>query len=537
MAASPPQIKHVVVMMFENRSFDSMLGFLYKDSNNKSPLGHPFEGLTGKESNPDSKGVAHKVFPIVNNNKYAYYMPKKDPGEGFANTNFQLFGAGSPPYPSGIAPNQGFVRDFESSIDNAPLEHKEEAASPPPKVSKSDSGTSGSDDDYEHKSYSHHSYSYGSHPDYHSDDYQKWYKSSPPTGGLKVVPDFPGTVPRDIMGIYTPEMLPILSGLAKGYAVCDHWYCSAPTETLPNRAFTHMGTSQGYLYDEVHSYSAKSIFTNLTDNGHTWGIFGNKGNPYTVSFCTDIPDSPPKGCQVGSFETFEQALTNKTLPTYSFLEPIWKSTGNSQHPNYDVASGEAYLQQIYNAVKSSDYWEDTLLIITYDEHGGCYDHITPPENAVSPPAKSAAFGFDFTRFGVRVPTVLISPWIEAGTVYRTGGTTPLDHTSILATLEKTFGLPPLTDRDKAAPDVTDVLTLSSPRTDDPLAGVKAPVADSSVKIEPHASQIQQMHAAALTDKHQRETGAPQRTPAFKDGDEAEHYIDYWHNKYYGDYND
>lgn len=510
-------------MMFENRSFDSMLGFLYKDSNNKSPLGHPFEGLTGTESNPDSNGVAHKVFPIVNNNEYAYYMPKKDPGEGFANTNFQLFGAGAPPYPSGIAPNQGFVRDFESSINNYPLEQKEEAASPSSASPKKEATSTPSHKDYSHDSSS----------DYHSDDYKKWYKTSPPSGGLKIVPDFPGTVPKDIMGIYTPEMLPVLSGLAKGYAVCDHWYCSAPTETLPNRAFAHMGTSEGYLYDEVHSYSAKSIFANLTENGHTWGIFGNNGKPYTVPFCQDIPDSPPTGCQVGSFDTFQQALDNKSLPTYSFLEPIWGSKGNSQHPNYNVALGEAYLQQIYNAIKSSDYWEDTLLIITYDEHGGCYDHITPPENAVSPPAKSAAFGFDFTRYGVRVPAVLISPWIEAGTVYRPGGPTPLDHTSILATLAKNFGLPPLTERDKSAPDVTDVLTLSSPRTDDPLTGVKAPVADSSVKIEPHASQIQQMHAGALADKHSRETGEPKVMPALHTDDDAKHYVDYWQNKYYG----
>jgi phospholipase C len=75
------------------------------------------------------------------------------------------------------------------------------------------------------------------------------------------------------MGMHTPETLPILSALAKGYAVCDHWYCSAPTETLPNRAFTHMGTSQGYLYDEIHSYSAKSIFKHLMDNDRSWGIF------------------------------------------------------------------------------------------------------------------------------------------------------------------------------------------------------------------------------------------------------------------------
>lgn len=513
--AIPPKIKHIVVMMFENRSFDSMLGYLYKDNNNRSPLGHPFEGLTGSESNPDNLGNEIKVFPIEKNDPYAYFMPKKDPGEGFANTNFQLFGAGQPPYPKGIDNNQGFVRDFESSIKNEALEEKEKKDNPLLIQKKKKESNS----NY-HK--------------YHSDSYKKWYKSSPPSDHASEVPDLMNVQPKDIMGIYTPEMLPVLSGLAKGYAVCDHWYCSAPTETLPNRAFTHMGTSQGYLYDEVKSYSAKSIFKHLADHGLTWGIFGNNGNPYTVPFCQDIKKPYPQGCMTGSFEAFQSALTEKTLPTYTFLEPIWGSKGNSQHPNYNVAEGDAYLLEIYNSLKSSEYWEDTLLIITYDEHGGCYDHVTPPSNAVSPPAKSKAFNFDFTRFGVRVPTVLISPWIEAGTVYRTNSNTPLDHTSILATLEKCFNLPPLTLRDKAAPEITDVQTLSKPRTDDPLAGVIAPTANSSVKIQPHASQIQKMHAGALAEKASRETNKTVTPPNFNTSEEASRYIDEMHRQYYKD---
>ncbi|QHI35122.1 Non-hemolytic phospholipase C [Kordia antarctica] len=504
------RIKHVVVMMFENRSFDSMLGFLYKDNNNKSPLGHPFEGLTGTETNPDSNGNSITVFPIDKNDSHAYFMPKKDPGEGFANTNFQLFGAGKAPYPKGIANNQGFVRDFENPIDNSPLEKKEH----PYKKSATNTTKASSDHDYK------------------SDDYKKWYKKPSPSGHASDVPDLDGVAPKDIMGMYTPETLPVLSGLATGYAVCDHWYCSAPTETLPNRAFTHMGTSEGYLYDEIHSYSSKSIFKHLMNHNKSWGIFGNNGKPYTVSFCQDIPSSLPKNCQVGSFDTFKTALKEKNLPDYTFLEPIWGSQGNSQHPNYNVALGEQYLLDIYTALKESPHWEDTLLVITYDEHGGCYDHITPPNNATSPPAKSTAFGFDFTRYGVRVPTVLISPWIEAGTVYRTKGDVPLDHTSILATLEKNFNVTPLTDRDKAAPDVLDVLTLSKPRTDTPLKGITAPVANSTIKIQNHASQIQQMHAAALTDKHNRETGEAKTTPDFKTEEDVKSYINTMHTKYY-----
>ena len=510
---TPNKIKHVVVMMFENRSFDSMLGFLYK--NNTSPLGHPFEGLTGNETNPDQEGNPIPVWQIQKEDPCAYYMPKKDPGEGFANTNFQLFGAGQPPYPSGIDKNQGFVRDFQNSINNGPLEKEEEADNP--LLVKKKTYTP---DHSAHK--------------YHNDDYKKWYKKSPPSAHVSEVPDLKPVLPKDIMGMYTPETLPVLSGLAKGYAVCDHWYCSAPTETLPNRAFTHMGTSQGYLYDEIKSYSAKSIFKHLEESQLTWGIFGNNGNPYTVPFCQDITSPYPSGCMTGSFDDFKTTLTNKTLPTYTFLEPIWGSKGNSQHPNYNVALGEEYLLEIYNALKDSEYWEDTLLVITYDEHGGCYDHVTPPENAVSPPAKSEAYDFDFTRFGVRVPTVLISPWIEAGTVYRTKGETPLDHTSILATLEKLFDLSPLTKRDAAAPAFLDVLTLESARTDDPMKGVVAPTADPSVQITSHASQIQKMHAGALAEKGLRETGKTESHPDFETGEDVNKYIDYMHRKYYSD---
>jgi phospholipase C len=113
-------------------------------------------------------------------------------------------------------------------------------------------------------------------------------------------------------------------------------------------------------------------------------------------------------------------------------------------------------------------------MVTYDEHGGCYDHVSPPENAVAPDNSAGQYGFNFQRFGLRVPTVLISPLIQAGTVFRAGGETPFDHTSVLATLEKRFGAAALTKRDAAAPDVGAVLTLTQARTDDPLQGITPP---------------------------------------------------------------
>ncbi|MGH1388065.1 alkaline phosphatase family protein [Kordia sp.] len=520
------KIKHVIVVMFENRSFDHMLGYLYNDRYknknidrkdiNVSPLGHPYSGLTGHETNPDNEGNAIKVYPIDPNNKYTYYMPKMDPGEGFMNTNFQLFGGLNPPYQPGIAPNQGFVRDFENKIAEKYF------GDPPLKPKKSTSKTKTTP---EKKTYDK---NYDHSKDYKNDDYKNWYKHySPPKSGIEIVSKFPGTAPKDIMGMYTPDLLPILSNLAKEYAVCDHYYCSVPSETLPNRAFMHMATSEGHLYDELKSYSAKSIFKNLSDHNHTWGIFADKlQKPYTYSFCQDVADNPiPENCFVGSFDDFKLELNSGKLPDYTFLEPSWGSHGNSQHPNYDVAAGEAYMLEIYNAVRESKYWEDTLLVINYDEHGGCYDHITPPEGAVPPsPTTQNKNGFKFDRFGVRVPCILISPWIEAGTVYRTKGEVPLDHTSLLKTIEVLFDLPSLTARDAAASDVLDVLTREEARKDNPMEGIKPPVADASVKIPNHASQIVRAQADAVTDKINRDTGTQNQTPEFHSSEEANAYI-------------
>ena len=136
-------------------------------------------------------------------------------------------------------------------------------------------------------------------------------------------------------------------------------------------------------------------------------------------------------------------------------------------------------------------------MITYDEHGGCYDHVPPPWGAVPPDSDAGEFGFGFDRFGVRVPTVLVSPLIAQGTVYRVpAGGTPLDHTSILRTVEQRWNLPTLTARDAAAPSFAAVLTLTTPRTDDVLAaaGVTVPVASGPGPAAATVSHLESIHA-------------------------------------------
>jgi phospholipase C len=287
------------------------------------------------------------------------------------------------------------------------------------------------------------------------------------------------------MGMFSPAALPVLSGLARGFAVCDHWYSSAPTETFPNRAFACAATSQGHMNDSTSSFTVRSIFGLMTAHNVTWKIYGYGAAPLTRGDFPDTLASPD--ANFGDFADFQAGAAAGQLAAYSFLEPSWGSTGNSQHPNYDVALGEELILQVYQAVRSGPGWDGTLLIITYDEHGGCYDHVPPPASAAPPDAAVGEFGFDFTRFGVRVPAVLVSPLIPAGTIYRVpDGSTPIDHTSVLKTIERRWGLPALTARDAAAPDLAGVLTLTTPRTDDPMAGVTAP---TSTGQNPAAGQV------------------------------------------------
>lgn len=455
-------VNHLVVLMLENRSFDHMLGFLYHDSDNVSPAGHPFEGLTGKEFNLDKNGRRVGIFKITPSTRNAYLMPGADPGEGYIATNSQIFGSIDAPSPPN-ANMDGFVKDFAYTLG---WQSKE----------------------------------------------KNWH----------IVP---GTKANDIMGMFTPQMLPVLSGLAKGYAVCDHWFCSVPTETLPNRAFVCAATSQGHMDDKTHSYTCPSIFGLLSKHNVGWKIYGYDSLPLTKG---NFPDTKSASADhFGVFSDFRADAKNGKLAAYSFLEPDFKPTGNDQHPNYDVANGEKLIHEVYYALQKSPKWNETLLIVTYDEHGGCYDHVPPPQGATQPDSCAGEFGFDFKRFGVRVPTVLVSPRIPPGTVFRVRSkATPLDHTSILKTIEKRWGLSPLTKRDAAAPDIGDVLSLSAPRTDDPLKSVTVPRPRVRVRGANMPSHLQEVHADLMESEENPDSkgGYHHKQPILKTSGDYDSYI-------------
>ncbi|HXQ11514.1 MAG TPA: alkaline phosphatase family protein [Caulobacteraceae bacterium] len=423
-------IDNIVLLMLENRSFDQTLGFLY-DADNPPPRDQSFEGLTGNETNPDQNGQPVKVFKITPDMPDAYYMPGSDPGEGYYATNIQLFGAkqAPPSAPAPAAANQGFVISFAQTL-------AQHANNP------------------------------------------RWTTK-------------PGTTASSIMGMFTPQMLPIMSGLAKGYAVSDRWFASAPTETLPNRAFAGAATSQGHLDDTTKLFTSGSIFSALSKKGQTWAIYGYNQEPYARQNFPDITDA--QDANFGQFKDFQDAAAAGKLAAFTFLEPSWSEVGNSQHPVGNVALGEQLIHDVYYALRNSPQWNQTLLIVTYDEHGGNFDHVPPPWTAVRPDDSVGEFGFGFDRFGVRVPAVFVSPWIEAGTVIRASGQTPFDHTSILRTVELRWGLDPLSERDKAAPDLGGLFTAAAARPggDDPIAGVAVPVAAPSSPPSGAPNKLQQ----------------------------------------------
>jgi phospholipase C len=269
--------------------------------------------------------------------------------------------------------------------------------------------------------------------------------------------------------------------------------------TMPNRAFACAATSLGRLDDHQKFYPTPSIFGSLSTHQIPWKIYGYSTSPLARLDFPDTKNAPV--AHYGLFTDFQADAAADRLPAFAFLEPSWGPDGNSQHPNYDVARGEQLLLDTYRALRTGPGWEHTLLIITYDEHGGCYDHVHPPTGATPPDASPGQFGFDFTRYGLRVPTVLVSPLIPAGTVFRAPPTgPPLDHTSIPATLHHRWSLPALTARDAAAPDIGAVLSLTTPRTDDPLADVIAPTTTPLPEtLTEQPSHLQQVHAALAAD--------------------------------------
>lgn len=453
-------IEHVVFIMLENRGFDSALGYLYTRA---APPAHTIpSGLLPPFDGPDFtpqptqlpfmlKGQAVTGPPTAGVS--AANNPGTDPGEPYFNTLNQVFSATSEP-PYGTAPTMnGFVRDFGEEIVDRP-----------------------------------------------------WIKSITPGNVL------------DIMRLFTPGDLPVMNTLAGGYATCDRWFSSVPTQTNANRAYSLCGTSIGLVDNGFYPggfvswllqndvFDTRTLWNVLHDHGRDtlddWMVFYNEdypaglpdARPYTWNAFPQLQAIPGAWSHFATIDKFLSNARAGTLPRFSYIEPKWggelivggKSVayidGNEYHPPEDVTHSEVMLKQIYDALRANgDAWQKTALVLCFDEQGGTYDHAPPPWGArppwSSPPPFPRQYGFRFDRFGVRVPAMVISPWVDAGTIFRSATGVPFDHTSVIASVLEWLGIDPsnpddptsyLGERVAHAPRIWDALTRTSPRNDDPF---------------------------------------------------------------------
>ena len=272
----------------------------------------------------------------------------------------------------------------------------------------------------------------------------------------------------EVMKYYGLGSLPVLHELAQSFVVCDQWFSSLPGPTWPNRYFVHSGTSlghtdmpEGIFRPNLHWYDQDTVYDRLNDVGKTWAIYYGDV-PQTLTM-THMWDQPLHFHKMGQFFT-DASGAEADFPNYSFIEPTYFGDDqNDQHPPSDILRGEVLLAQVYNAIRSNEaLWEKTLLVIVYDEHGGFHDHVYPPPCV---PPDGNVTEFSFAQYGIRVPSVLISPWLEKQVI-----SDVFDHTSLLKFVIDLWGLGALGARTAAAKSFASSWKVAAAlRTDVPAA--------------------------------------------------------------------
>jgi len=298
-----------------------------------------------------------------------------------------------------------------------------------------------------------------------------------------------GSAPGEIMKCYGGAQLPVLNALAREFALCDGWHASMPGPTWPNRFFMMAASSGGLDHspsvEEIAKWMAidgfgfehGSLFGALTRAQKSWRLYHGDQGPVTGSLPVAGGLSGVRVWDAHPYSAFASDVAAASYPAqFTLIEPNYGDItadtyrgGQSQHSLDDVRAGETLIKSTYEALRKSPLWNTSLLIVTWDEHGGFYDHVEPPP-AVAPGDAGPGStynkrGFTFERLGVRVPAVVISPWIPKNRIdHQT-----YDHPSIPATLQALFAIPALTNRDAAAHDVTSLLSLPAPRSDTPAS--------------------------------------------------------------------
>jgi len=444
---APPlaNIEHVILLMFENRSFDNVLGAFYPATT------HPHGGgVPAGWSNPLPGGppvAAWNASP----GSAAQNLPFPDPQESYADMSNQI---------NTSPPMQGFVTDY-ATVSNA--------------------------------------------------------------------------TPANIMQYFVAQNVPVTHTLASTYAVSDRYFASGPVQTWPNRLFSLCGTpgynpttQTAYVNNPEYPHyplmigqlDQLSIFEQLDNAGYSWKVYFDDEAPVSaiIKYVDDHWDKLWHGGNVWPFEPeldllqdgFFDDVKNNRLPTFSLIEPRYQMLSamgfkapNSNHPGdsmpvghsdipINVSCGEQLLAKVFQALAANPtLFATTLLIVTYDEHGGVFDHVTPPK-ATPPFPTGTVSGFNYDVYGVRVPALFINPFVKPGIFQPPKEEPPFDHTSLLATLRDQFGLTPsLSPRVDVAPTFTGLMNTGAQAI--PTPNIPIPACDwdhSSLRLG-HAHPVLQ----------------------------------------------
>lgn len=472
---------HVVVLMLENRSFDNLLGYLYTED--EIPPGKQFEGLNRFHDAlpvpPWAKD--HEQHPSIA--PYAaknYHQPFPDPGEVYQHVNTQIFnyidpdncGVSAakmvPPYNIPQQPPaklmQGFIKDYVNTLNALTGKHGK-----------------------------------------HFND-----------------PDF--DMYSVIMQCFKPTQVNVLTTLAKQFAVFDHWHCSVPSQTWCNRAFWHAATSGGKVVNPTdcggiwqdikamvswvkHVWSQPTLFDRLNDNNISHAVYIEDLFSLTELVNGFKHDNIIKnGTQL---QAFKDDLNNGNLPQYAFLEPKFIGQHNDQHPSSadaglldddgpthagTVLLGEQLIWDVYTTIFTSQYKDNTLLIITHDEHGGCFDHVVPPTLPKELWQPGGQKGFNFDRLGVRVPMVMVSAYLQPNTIINE----TFEHSSFIKTMCEKWNLDSLTPRDQFARSFADI--FSSTKRDH-FPPIKEPVIPAESDQDYAADELNDLQKSILLGAH------------------------------------
>ena len=424
-------IKHLFVLVMENRSFDHMLGF---------------QGITGKDT---QTGAATKAKDLVGPNNVAVSEPFND----FGNLRYS------------VSPTAGDTTFNKHDVQHQFLDVLTQLCGQTEgQTVAANGGLKGG-------------------------DYPTVAEATKTGFAADYATKSDSSNPGEPMRCFAPGAVPVITTLAKEFVLCDHWFSAMAGPTEPNRMFVHAATSDVWDdspsnsdYEEI--FGAKSVGANAGitfENGTIFDALRRAKVPFRIYAGDGFPQvGLLSGISlyddVDDFANFAADINEPTYDAaYTFIEPRYDTisqqlglsfVNNSQHPANSVALGEALIKEVYETIRNSPRWNQSMLIITWDEHGGFYDHITPPR-AAKIPTKSHPngiegkdHGFMFDQYGPRVPAIVISPWCPQNMIEHR----QLEHSFIPATIEQLFGLSPLTNRDRGVVGLQTLATLTAPRT-------------------------------------------------------------------------